>query len=456
MTPSVECDLLIHNATLVTGTAAQPVIEAGAVAVAGGRIMAIGPEKDLLSRCRSGRTIDAGASIVHPGLIEPHFHVVVTISRGVFTTTSPRAYNYADWKAALREEDENASALLSCLELLRQGYTHFVEPGTSFFTDAVADAVGLAGMRASLCDPYIWDRDEVLRDNPLGSKALFARAPATAERSAKLLGRELRRNRDPEVLVRGHVGIYGEGTASDDLITTAAAMAKAQSVAFHQHLLYLPHVAAAETTRLGHTPLAHLERLGVLSEQLALVHMNAVQAADRELLRHYRPTVIWCPTQTMALGKAQLPTMIHPHLASEGLPIALSVDAPFDWTCADVPLVAQLAARYEGLELAPQLLLQLRTGAAAKAIGRDSDLGSLEAGKRADMVIRGRHQTAAAPGIDPLHATAVLDTHGPVERVFVNGKEVLRDGEPTGFDPARAIHEAAASAKRMLGRLAAG
>ncbi|MGE0242054.1 MAG: hypothetical protein AB7S59_25285, partial [Parvibaculaceae bacterium] len=89
MTPSVECDLLIHNATLVTGTAAQPVIEAGAVAVAGGRIMAIGPEKDLLSRWRSGRTIDAGGSIVHPGLIEPHFHVVVTISRGVFTTTSP-------------------------------------------------------------------------------------------------------------------------------------------------------------------------------------------------------------------------------------------------------------------------------------------------------------------------------------------------------------------------------
>jgi len=453
MTAPTACDLLIHNATLLTATAARPVIHGGAVAVGGGRILAIGTDGELLPAWRPARALDAGGSLVHPGLIDPHFHVVVTTSRGIFASPAGRSFNYADWKAALDEADEAASTLLSCLELLRQGYTCFVEPGTAFFTDAVAAAVEQAGLRASLCDPYVWDRGEVLRDNPLGSRALFTRAPATAARVGRLLGSELRRNRDPEALVRGHVGLYGEGTASDELITAGTLLARAHDVTLHQHLLYLPHIAAAETERLGHSPLAHLEQLDALSERVVLVHMNAVTPSDHDLLRRYRPMVIWCPAQTLALDRAALPRMIQPHLAAEGLPVALGVDAAFDWTCADTPLLAQLSAKREGLSLAPALLLGLRTLAAAKAIGREQELGSLEVGKRADLVIRGGGRSTVAPGVDPLHAAALLDTHGPVRSVFVGGRAVLEQGEPTGFEAAQALHAAAASARRVLGRL---
>ncbi|HKY94780.1 MAG TPA: amidohydrolase family protein [Kiloniellales bacterium] len=455
MSQSTDCDLLIHNATLLTGDDKQPVIRGGAIAAAKGRIVALGPEKDLLAKHRATERIDAEGSVVHAGLIDPHFHVVVTTSRGIFAEDKPRRYNYADWKAELREEDEAASALLSCLELLRQGYTHYVEPGTSFFTDAVAAATAEAGIRASLCDPYLWDRAEVLRNNPLGSDALFARATPSKERAQRLIGSELKRNRDPDALVRGHIGLYGEGTASDELLQAGSALARVNGVAFHQHLLYLPHIAAAETERLGHSPLAHLVQLGILDERSVLVHMNAVSPADRELLRRHRPTVIWCPSQTLALGKATLTTMIQPHLAAEGLPVALGVDAAFEWTGADTPLLAQLSAKYEGIELTPAQLLTLRTKAAARAIHREHDLGSLEVGKRADIVVRGRRTSTASPGIDPLHAAALLDTRGPVEAVYVDGKAVLRKGEPTGFEAARAIRESAQSAARVLARLAA-
>jgi len=451
---AIACDLLIHNATLLTGDERQPLIRGGALAAGGGRILAVGPEAEVLAAYRAAERLDAGGSVVHAGLIDPHFHVVVTTSRGVFADGRPRAYNYADWKAALREEDEAASALLSCLELLRQGYTHYVEPGTSFFTDAVAETTERAGVRASLCDPYLWDRADVLRDNPLGSKTLFERALPTKERAERLLGSELKRNRDPDALVRGHIGLYGEGTASDELLLAASALARESGVTNHQHLLYLPHIAAAETARLGRSPLAHLVALGILDERCVLVHMNAVSPSDRELLRQHRPTVIWCPSQTLALGKRDLATMIQPHLAAEGLPVALGVDAAFEWTGASVPLLAQLSAKYEGVELAPARLLELRTLAAARAVGREADLGSLEVGKRADIVVRGQGSSTASPGIDPLHAAAVLDTQGPVDSVFVDGKAMLRRGEPTGFEAARAIREASASAQRVLGRLA--
>jgi len=454
MSEPTPCSLLIVNATLVTGVAERPVIEDGAVAVAAGRIVAVGGTAEVRRRHVAARTVDAAGSVVHPGLIDPHFHVVVTTSRGVFAG-APRGFNYADWKAALDERDEAASTLLSCLELLRQGYTCFVEPGTAFFTDAVAAAVEKAGLRASLCDPYVWDRDEVLRENPLGSPALFARAPATAARVERLLGSELRRNRDPDALVRGHVGLYGEGTASDDLIRAGARLARAEGVACHQHLLYLPHIAAAEQERLGHSPLAHLERLGALEGRVALVHMNAVSPADRALLRRHRPTVIWCPSQTLALDQGTLPGMIHPHLVIEGLPVALGVDAAFDWTCGDTPLLAALAAKREGVELSPAQLFGLRTLAAAHAIGRESELGSLEVGKRADIVIRGARGSTAAPGVDALHAAALLDTRGPVQSVFVNGRAVLEEGEPTGFDAGDALDGARQSARRVLGRLGA-
>lgn len=450
------CDILIKNAHIFTCDAQHTCIENGAIAVTSGRIAAVGTSQDIEARYSAGTVIDAAGGIVHPGLIDPHFHVVVTTSRGKFLADKFYGFNYADWKASLTDEDEYASALLSCLELVRQGYTMFVEPGTAFSTDAVAAAAEKAGIRASLCDPYIWDREELLASDPsLGSKSLFARAPANTERALRLLGGELRRNKDPDALVRGHVAIYGESTASDELIVAANALAHDNKVSFQQHLLYLPHLAKQETERLGHTPLQHLDELGALSEANTLIHMNAVSEADVAVLQRTQPTVIWCPSQTLDLGRAGLPAMILPRLAKSGIPIAMAVDAPFCWTSADVPLLAYLSARYEGITLSMEELLTMSTLTAARSIRMDHELGSLEVGKRADIVLRGEASSTSAPLLDPLHAAALLDRHGQVDTVMVSGKIVCRNGQPTNFDAEEATSKARASAHSMLARLVA-
>lgn len=452
-----ECSFLIRNALVITGDAAGRAIPDGAVAVEGNRIVAVGPEREIFGRYRGKATIDAGGRILHPGLIEPHFHIVVTTCRGLFfePVGGPRPkFNYADWKAALAPEDEKASTRLSCLELMRQGYTMVVEPGTAFDTDAVADGIAEAGLRGSLCDPYLWDNSKLLEDNAfLGSPALFKRAPATRERVKKLLGRELKRNRDANVLVRGHVGLYGEGTASDDLLLAGEQLARSNGVSFQQHLLYLPGITAAETTRLGHSPLEHLEKLGVLSERATLVHMNMQTGRDHSVLERCRPTVIWCPTMSLGIGRRDLPVIPFPGLVQRGLPVAIAVDAAFDWTPADASLLAHLTAKYEGVELSSAQLLAMRTRFAARSIGMEAEIGSIEPGRRADLVLRSEATTTSAPGLNAGHAIGMLDRSGPVEMVMVDGRVVLRDGEPVTLDPGQVIAEARTSARKVAARL---
>src|SRR5207247_1475368 len=151
-----------------------------------------------------------------------------------------------DWKAALRDDDEYASSALACLDLIRNGYTSFVDPGTAFTPDAVAAAAEAVGMRGWLADPYLWDQRDIMDQMPrLVSPSLEARTPFDLDRALRILGTQLHRNRQ-EGLVRGYVALYGLGTASDELERAAKDCAARYGVAFMQHLGFVLNVSEAE------------------------------------------------------------------------------------------------------------------------------------------------------------------------------------------------------------------
>src|SRR5215470_8109381 len=191
-----RCDLIVRGAHVLTMDARRRAYPRGAVAVRGHSIAAVGPETELLERWRAGRVLDAGGGVVHPGFVDAHLHINAHTCRGFFLGDASkgggRGPNYADWKAALQPEDESAAATLGCLELLRHGYTAFVEPGTAFEPDAVAAAAEATGVRCSLADPYLWD-DPTLLDGISGLKSdrLLARVPADRARALRLLGGQL-------------------------------------------------------------------------------------------------------------------------------------------------------------------------------------------------------------------------------------------------------------------------
>src|SRR5262252_6263956 len=153
-----RCDLIVRGAQVLTLDVHRTIYATGAVAVRGHTIVAVGPEAEVLLRWHAPDVLDAGGGIVHPGFIDAHLHINAQTCRGYFQGDSSRGGgagpNYADWKAALRPEDEQAAAALGCLELLRHGYTAFMEPGSAFEPDAIAAAAAAAGVRCSLADPY--------------------------------------------------------------------------------------------------------------------------------------------------------------------------------------------------------------------------------------------------------------------------------------------------------------
>jgi cytosine/adenosine deaminase-related metal-dependent hydrolase len=456
-----RCDLILKGAQLLTLDPQRTVYRAGAVAIRGPIIVAVGPESEVLPRWRAPEVLDARGAIVHPGFIDAHLHINAHTCRGFFQGDSSRGGaagpNYADWKAALRPEDEQAAAALGCLELLRHGYTAFVEPGSAFEPDAVAAAAEAAGVRCSLADPYLWD-DPSLLDviGGLKSASLFARVPPTRERALRLLGGQLHRNRDPEGLVHGHVALYGEGTASDELLRAAKTLADREGVVLDSHLGYDVDLAEAMEARLGRARFVHLAELGILGPNATFVHMNVIRDADVAPILASGLSTVWCPLPYLQKGTPlRLPTRI-PELRRRGAPVALGTDSARQSTVGDALFLAVHLAAEVGQPILPEDVIEMATLGAARAAGLGGLVGSLEPGKRADLVVRQPDAVELGPGVDPAHQLVTI-AHGPTaDTVVVNGRVVLRGGRSTRLSEASVMAEAHASATRMAERLGLG
>jgi cytosine/adenosine deaminase-related metal-dependent hydrolase len=455
------CDLIVKGAEVLTVDARRAVYPVGAIAVRGHTIAAVGPEAEVLGRWRAPRVLDAGGGIAHPGFIDAHLHINAQTCRGFFQGDSSRGGgagpSYADWKATLRPEDEQAAAALGCLELLRQGYTAFVEPGSAFEPDAVAAAARATGVRCSLADPYLWDDPSLMDVIPgLRSPSLFARVAPTRGRALGLLGGQLHRNQDPDGIVHGHVALYGEGTASDELLRAAKAVADRAGVVLNSHLGFDLDLAAAMEARWGRPRFAHLAELGVLGPNATFVHMNVIRDGDVAPILASGLSIVWCPLAYLQRGTPlRLPTRI-PEIRRRGVPVGLGTDSARQSAVGDAPFLALHLAAEIGQPILPEEVIEMATRDAARAAGLDRLVGSLEPGKRADIVVRQRDAVELGPGVDPAHQLVAI-AHGPTaDTVLVNGRVVLAGGRSTLVEQAEVIQAARASVERIAARLGLG
>jgi 5-methylthioadenosine/S-adenosylhomocysteine deaminase len=453
-----RCDLILRGGQVLTLDARRTVYPAGAVAVRGHTIAAVGPEAEVLRGWRAPRVLDAGGGIVHPGFVDAHLHINAHTCRGFFRGDSSKGGgsgpNYADWKAALQPEDEQAAAGLGCLELLRHGYTTFVEPCTAFEPDAIAAAAEATGVRCSLADPYLWD-DPTMLDviGGLKSDSLLARVPADRQRALGRLGGQLFRNRDKDGIVHGHVALYGEGTASDELLLAAKALADREGVIVNTHVGFDVDLAEAMEKRWGRPRFAYLADLGVLGPSTTFVHMNVIRDGDADPILSSGLSIVWCPQAYVSRGTPlRLPTRI-PEMRRRGTNVAIGTDSARQSTVGDAPFLALNLAAEAGQPIVSEDVIEMVTLGGARAAGLERLIGSLEPGKRADIVVRRADAAELAPGIDPAHQLVAVG-HGPTaDTVLVNGRVVLRGGRSTLVGEEAVIAEARASVERMVKRL---
>jgi cytosine/adenosine deaminase-related metal-dependent hydrolase len=448
------CDIMVTNGYVVTMDGSRRIFAPGAVAIAGRRIAAVGPEREIRARYRASRSFDAGGAVVHPGLIDPHLHIVHGSCRGVFSNPAvPQPVTFPDWKADVTPDDEHVATKLAALEMLRRGFTCFIEPGTVFDGDAVAGAAATVGVRGLLSGPYLWDQLELMEYmGGLRGGALFQRVPPDLDRCLAQLGRELDRNRNPDALVRGYVSVYGLGTASDRLLQAAKACADQAGVVFHQHEGYVPEASAEDRRRLGKPRIVHLEDLGVLGSNATLIHMSVMGEDEVAPVRRTGTSMVWCPIATMHLTMAKGVPCRLPGLYKQGVNIALGVDGAQDVTVGTAGLLAYHVAQGFGEPIAPEHVLEMQTVAAAQVAGMEAEIGSLEPGKRADLVIRG-HGIESYPATNPVHQLMLTAGPGSAETVIVDGEVVLHAGTSTRLDERAVAEEAKTSVLRRLSRL---
>ena len=410
----------------------------GAVAITGSRIVAVGPDVELRERFDASKMIDAAGAIVHPGFIDAHNHIVHTSCRGIFSSyhdAESLPVNFADWKASVTDADEAAATTMAGIEMLRNGFTMFIEPGSLFSTEAAAEAVERVGLRALFSPLYLWDRGESFEAIPtLASPSLMARATIDHDRCIKELDAELHRNRNVDALVRGYIFVYGEGTASPELLKIAHACARENDVPLHIHAGYLPEGADLYRTLTGKRHLVHLQELGFLDENTVVVHASALDADEEIAVHETGCKIVWCPIAFFSLGITFDITFKMAERYRRGVCVSLGTDGARDCTPGETMLTAHQVAQSYADPVSPGTLLEMQTLNAAAAAGLQAELGSLEPGKRADVVVRSNRSSEAYPDNNLVHALALRLRAGSVDTVLVNGEVVFSGGRSTRVD----------------------
>jgi cytosine/adenosine deaminase-related metal-dependent hydrolase len=453
-------DLLVVHGYVVTMDEERRVYADGAVAIAGRDIVAVGPSAEVAAQVEPARTIDAGGAVVHPGFVESHTHVTFHLGRGAFGDTisfrDVEPHFFVPYLNAVDDDAEHASALLACLEMVRNGTTCFLEAGTAHSPAAVAAAAEEIGMRGLVADPWLWDA----ADNGDGYNALeLDRGPASTKRSLDLLGTELRRNSDPDALVRGHIAIQGMGSATDELEQAAKAAADAGATVLNQHQSYYQVDAETDDHRHGRHPLVHLEDIGVLGDNCVFAHVNVIRDDEVTPIVDSGMSIAWCPAASMMWAVGGAFNGRHAELYHQGVNIALGSDSS-NWAnrfdLGQASYLAVLTAREKSGDrdaLVAEDALAMATINGAKAVGLDDRIGSLVVGKRADLVVRANDVPEAFPLTDPIAQLVYSARSKTVHTVVIDGRVVLEARQPTRVDPGAVFASVQSSTKRIFDRM---
>ena len=464
-------DILLLNGNIYTADRGNPNIRNGAIAIQEGAIEAVGPQEDIVAKYQSNCVVDARGNPVHPGFADTHLHFIAISLHGLphdFTVNGRPDYGLTETEDALPSysrlklvtDDESTYALgrASAIALMRRGFTSFMEAGTVFETDALAEALVSCGMRGMVSAPYGWDNYEeffACGDYAYANNDALVRAPSDTDRVLKQIGSELRRNSDANALVQGYVCLYGMGTGSDELIRGAAAMARDNDVLFYQH--QNPDRQSVETEfRLhGERGLERLDRLDVLRQKTTLSHMNILNKDEADIVFASKPGISWCPYYSVHMGAFPNDRLYFPTFYKAGLDVSLGSDVPIADSIGTMGSASLLLATAIGDRLLTSDPFYMQTIGAANCMGQGERLGSIARGKRADIVIRDTDDIMQSM-LDDHGRLLALDTASlPVDTVIIDGRIVMRNRRMTTVDQDEVLECAIVQRNSLFERAAA-
>jgi len=414
--PVNSIDLLIKNCTVVTMNPALEIHQHGALAIKGDTITAVGPEKELLPlESKAEEILDAQGGAVLPGLINTHTHAAMTLFRGLADDLP-----LADWlnhHIFPAEKKLNAGwvywgTLLACAEMILSGTTTFCD--MYLFEAEVAKAASEAGMRALV--------GEVLYDFPSPNYGPIEKG---FEYSLQMI-RDFKNDPLISVAIEPHTPF----TCSPDLLKKAGELCKKYKVPLIVHLSETDHEVDQIRSQYQVSPVGHLEKLGLLAPNLIAIHCVALSSEDLNALQRGRVKVAHCPESNMKLASGVAPVV---QMLSRGITVGLGTDGCASNNNLDLFHEMDTAAKLHKVHLSDptvmdaKTVLRMATIEGAKVLQMEQKIGSLEPGKKADVIILDLKKPHLTPLYNLYSHLVYAAKSSDVTQVIINGKRIMKD-----------------------------
>lgn len=395
-----------------------------------GRIAALVPSTEA-DNWTSKQRVNLPGHMLFPGLVNLHTHAAMTLLRGYADDLPLMTWlQHYIWPAETRHVSPSFvrdGTRLACLEMLKSGVTCFND--MYFFSEAVVEAAVEAGMRVAAgmivvdsATPYAADPDGYLQkglalrdawiNHPLAHFCLAPHAP------------------------------YTVGDRTLEKIATYAAQL---DVPIHMHIHETRHEIEHSVEKYGVRPLARLKALGLLTPGMIAVHAVHLNTEEIGWLANHGCHVAHCPSSNLKLGSGFAPVA---ELLAAGVNVGIGTDGAASNNRLDMIGELRLAALLgKGVAADPSVLpahrtLHMATLAGARALGLESQIGSLEVGKQADIVAIDMHHPSTQPCYDPISQLVYSAGSDQVSHVWIGGKPVLAEGRCLTLDTAAVIGRA--------------
>jgi 5-methylthioadenosine/S-adenosylhomocysteine deaminase len=420
----VEVDMIITGGTVVTVDKERRVIKNGAVAIEGNRIAFVGKMAEVEQKYKAEKKIDARGKAVFPGFINAHTHMFQVLLRNLATDMVLLEWlKRSIWPMlfSMRERDVYVSSLLGCLENIRSGVTcvvdnhyggrYYDEVVNAMMESGVRGCVPRGGYEVNAMEGLLEDRDRILSDTERLIKQWHGAANG---------------------MIMIGVAPMHPCFASREFLIKAKELSDKYGVVYHTHTGESKRDQELNLAYHGKTDVELLNELGILSARYHAVHAVWVSQHEVGMLAKAGAHAIHNPVSNMYLGSGVAPV---PEMLAAGVNVALGTDGPASNNNQDIIQSMKFAAclhkvnKLDPAIISAKQVLEMATLGGARALGLEHEIGSLEAGKKADITIVDMQRPHIAPVHDPVASLVYCANCGDVDTVIIDGRVVMEGGE---------------------------
>lgn len=426
-----DVDILVSGGIVVTVDANRRIIKDGAVAIDGSRIVGVGKKDILEKKFKADRVIDAGRKIVMPGLISGHTHPVQHLARGLgddVDLTDWVHHRIMHYEAALTADDAYTSAMVCAIECFKTGTTCIADPGPATHADPVAKALVDSGLRATTA-AAVSDIDDPRKPNPEVLRSDLDKSLKTARNLFK------KYHNAGNGRIRVGTAVRQDIMASEQLLREMKEFADKNKTFFRTHAAISKDQMELVKERTGKGVIEWLESVGILGPNLLLIHMGWITDEAVKILKKHDVKVAHCPSAALHSAYGSCMDGKFPELVKAGVTVSLGPDSAAVNNSVDLFREMYLfAGIYKEIRrdvniITPEQALEAGTIVGARANNWDDEIGSLEKGKKADLIIVDANKWGWVPMYDfSIVPNLIYCGMGhDVRTTIIDGKIVMED-----------------------------